>query len=95
VSPDKKNNLSNQEVLVQLDFSENYTFIAQNAAHFILIMIRVRFFLLLFIINLKHFSTISMSDCTTHDVTGVYIMQQKLIPEIQGLSQSKKDYTIC
>ena len=28
---DKKNNLLPQEVLIQLDFSENYAFVAQNA----------------------------------------------------------------
>ncbi|EFN62014.1 hypothetical protein EAG_10159, partial [Camponotus floridanus] len=85
---EKKNNLSDEEVLVQLDFSENYSFTVQDAAqafHFnndqSTIFPAVVYYKSEG--NVQHFSTVCMSDCTTHDATAVYIMQQKLIPEIR------------
>lgn len=84
---DKKNNLSNGEVLVQLDFSENYAYVAQNAAqqfHYNNDQCSIFPAVVYYKSKgqLQHRSYLSMSDCTTHDAAAVYLMQKKLVPEI-------------
>lgn len=72
-SYEMKNKISENEVLVQLNFAENYAFVAQNAS--ISIMIKAQFFRMMFFYKSghewKHFSTLAMSECTIHDVTAV------------------------
>lgn len=84
---EKKNNLSAGEVLVQLDFSENYAYVAQNAAqqfHYNNDQCTIFPAVVYYKSEdeLKHFSYVAMSECTTHDAAAVYLIQKKLVPEI-------------
>lgn len=85
---EKKNNLSAKEVLVQLDFAENYAYVAQNAAqafHYRNDQSTIFPAVIYYKSDdkIRHFSIVLMSECTTHDATAVYIMQQKIVPKIR------------
>lgn len=92
---DKKENLRGDEILLQCDFAENYAYVAQNAAQaFHYNNDQCSVFTVAFYYRsskeLKHHSIILLSDCTTHDATAVYLMQQKVIPEIKKVCPKVK-----
>ena len=86
----RKENVKENEVLVQCDFSENYAYVAQNAVqafhynndqcsiHSVIFYYRCGD-------ELKHSGSILLSDSTTHDTAFVYIMQQTIIPLIKTI----------
>lgn len=92
---EKKKNLTKHEVLVQLDFSENYAYVAQNAAqgfHYNNNQCTIFPAVVYYKSEdeIKHISTLSMSECITHDATAVYCMQKKLVDEIRKLKPRVK-----
>lgn len=97
---DKKENLGENEVLLHCDFAENYAYVAQDAAQaFHYNNDQCSVFTVSFYYrsgkDLKHQSIILLSDCTTHDATAVYLMQQKVIPEIKKVCpRVKKMYYV-
>lgn len=85
---ERKENLQEDEVLLQCDFSENFAYIAQNAAqafHYNNEQCTVHTVVFYYKRNneIKHQSVILLSDSTVHDTAAVYIMQQKVIPFIK------------
>lgn len=85
---EKKEKLNDSEVLLHCDFAENYAYVAQDAAQaFHYNNDQCSVFTVAFYYRssnkLEHHSIILLSDCTTHDATAVYLMQQKVIPEIK------------
>lgn len=82
----KKDNLEG-EVLIQLDFAENYAFVVQDAAqafhfnndqctiHTIVYYYRAEK-------ELKHRCMIVLSDCLAHDTVAVYIIQKMLLQKM-------------
>lgn len=90
-----KENLTEDTVILHCDFSENYAYTAQNAApafHFFNDQVTVHAAVLYYRSGseVKHQSFILLSECTSHDVTAVYILQQTLIPEIKKLCPKAK-----
>lgn len=86
----KKVNLQEDEVLLQCDFAENYSYVLQDAAQgFHYNNDQCTVFTVLFYYRsgeqLEHQSIILLSDSTTHDATAVYIMQQNVIPIIRKI----------
>ncbi|KAJ8685651.1 hypothetical protein QAD02_021444 [Eretmocerus hayati] len=74
--------------MVHSDFSENFAYVAQDAAprfHYNIDQCTVLPVVVYYRTEngIEHFSVVLLSDCSTHDATAVYIMQQKLIPEIR------------
>lgn len=83
-----RENLQKHEVLVHTDFSENFAFVVQNAAqafHYNNNQCTVHPVLFYYKSDTEilHKSFILLSDCTSHDVTAVYIMQKKIIEKIK------------
>ena len=97
---DKRENLKENEILLHCDFAENYAYVAQDAAQaFHYNNDQCSVFTVAFYYRsnteLKHHNMILLSDCTTHDATAVYLMQQKVIPIIKMLCpKSTKIYYI-
>lgn len=86
----KKENLQEDEVLLQCDFAENYAYVLQDAAQgFHYNNDQCTVFTVLFYYRfggqLEHQSIILLSDSTTHDAAAVYIMQQNVIPIIRQI----------
>lgn len=84
----KKKNLGEQEVLVVLDFSENYKYFVQDASqafHFNNSQCTVFPVVYYYKKNseLSHKSLIFLSDSTRHDTSAVYTIQNQLIPHIK------------
>lgn len=82
-----KNNLKPNEGVLEIDFSENYAYVAQNAAqqfHYNNDQCSIFSCVLNYKEGqeVKHCSFILLSDCTTHDTTAVYLAQTHLIPAI-------------
>ena len=87
---DRKTKLNNHEVLVHTDFSENFSYVVQNAAqqfhynnnqatiHPVVIYYRNKE-------EIICSSHVLISDSTTHDTAAVHVMQEVLIPEIKRL----------
>lgn len=85
---DKKNNLDEGEVLVVLDFSENYKYFVQDASqafHFNNTQCTVFPVVYYYKDNsvLQHKSLVFLSDSTRHDTAAVYTVQKMLIPHIK------------
>lgn len=84
----KKENLREDEVLFQSDFTENYAYVVQDTAQaFYYNNDQCTVFTVLFYYRsgkkMEHYSIILLSDCTTHDAAAMYMMQQMIIPEIK------------
>jgi len=91
----RKDNLSGNEVLVQCDFSENYAYIAQDAAQAFyynnnLCTVHPAIVYYKCGTELKHCNFIALSDSTTHDTAAVYILKKFLIPEIKKIVSNVK-----
>lgn len=91
----KKIDLRNGEVLVMFDFSENYSYIAQDASqafHFNNQQCTV--FPAIYYYKekseLKHQSCIFLSDSVRHDTAAVYTIQKQLMPEIKKTVKNVK-----
>lgn len=85
---DKKENLKEDEVLLQCDFAENYAYVIQDAAQaFHYNNDQCSVFTVVFYYRLKNeiqsCTIILLSNCTTHDAAAVYIMQEKVIPVVK------------
>lgn len=85
---DKKKTLDEGEVLVVLDFSENYKFSVQDASqafHFNNTQSTVFPVVYYYKENgsIKHKSLVFLSDSTRHDTAAVYTVQKVLIPHIK------------
>lgn len=92
---ERKNNLKEDEVLVQFDFSENFKYVVQNAAQAFhynndQCTVHPAVFYYRSGEELKHSSLVLLSDCTTHDTAAVYIMQTTLIPVIKEVHPKVK-----
>lgn len=86
---DLKNNLKPYEGLLEMDYSENYTYVVQNAAqqfHYNNDQCSIYVAVLYYRVGqeLKHCSFVLLSECTTHDTTAVYLSQTYLIPAIRS-----------
>lgn len=84
---DLKNNLKSNEGLLEMDYSENYKYVVQNAAqqfHYNNDQCSIHVVILYYKEEqeLKHCSFVLLSDCTTHDTTAVYLSQTYVIPAI-------------
>lgn len=84
----KKDNLVEGEVLIQLDFAENYAFVVQDAAqafHFNNDQCTVHTIIYYYRTEkeLKHRCMVVLSDCLAHDTVAVYIIQKMLLQKIQ------------
>lgn len=91
----KKDNLDDGEVLVILDFSENYKYIAQDASqafHFNNTQCTVLPVVFYYKegTEIKHQSLIYLSESTKHDTAAVYTMQKMLIPYLTANLDVKK-----
>lgn len=76
---ERKSNLQEGEVLVYSDFSENYAYVAQDAAqafHYNSDQCTVHPVVIYYKEgnNIAHHSFVFLSECTTHDTTAVYTM---------------------
>lgn len=85
-----KDNLKEDEAIVQCDFSENFSFVAQDAAqgfHYNNDQCTVHPAVVYYKHEgeLKHCSIILLSDCNIHDTSAVYLLQQTVIPIIKKL----------
>lgn len=92
---ERKENLNKGEVLVQSDFSENYLYIAQDAAQAFhynneQCTIHPVVFYYKSGSNIKHCSIVLLSNSTVHDVAAVYIMQEIVIHEIRKVCSDVK-----
>lgn len=92
---EKKENLLHGEVLVMFDFSENYSYVVQNASqafHFNNNQCTV--FPVIYYYRegseIKHQSCIFLSDSIKHDTAAVATIKKKLILEIRGKVKSLK-----
>jgi len=88
-------NLNDDEVLVQMDFAENYAYVAQDAAqafHYNNDQCTVVPVCCYYKSGneIKHSSLIFLSDSTIHDTASVYLIQQNIIPEIKKLCPKVK-----
>jgi hypothetical protein len=82
-----KNNLIEGEVLVICDFSENYSFVMQDAAqgyHWNNAQATVHPFVAYFKENseLKHTSFVVISECLRHDTVAVHLFKKKMIEHL-------------
>lgn len=85
---DKKKNLGTEEVLVVLDFSENYKYVVQDASQaFHFNNTQCTIFPVVYYYKdsseLKHKSLVFLSDSTRHDTAAVYTVQKLLIPHMK------------
>jgi len=90
-----KQNLKNGEVLVMFDFSENYSYVVQDASqafHFNNQQCTVFPVIYYYKENseLKHKSCIFLSDSLKHDTSAVFTIQKQLIPEIKKTIKNVK-----
>lgn len=90
-----KTQLLDKQVLVTLDFAENYKYVAQDAVqafHFNNDQCTVFTVVCYFKgeSKIEHKSFIFLSDCTQHDTSAVYTVQRLLIPELKKLLQVEK-----
>lgn len=79
-----KENLSESEVAVVCDFSENYSFVLQDEAqsyHWNSAQATVHPFVIYYREenNVRHFSFVIISDCLQHNTVAVHLFQKKLI----------------
>ena len=79
-----KSTLKPNELLVQADFSENYSFILQDSSqgfHLNNSQATVRPFVVYYknLEEERHLSYVVTSDCLNHDTIAVYLFQRKLI----------------
>lgn len=80
-----KSSLKDTEVLVQCDFSENYSFVLQNAAqgfHWNKKQATIHPFVIYFKNSngdLAHYTFVAISDCLSHDTVAVKLFIDKLI----------------
>jgi len=84
---EKKENLCEDEVIVMFDFSENYSYVCQNASqafHFNNDQCTVFPVIYYYKENseLKHKSNVFLLESLKHDTAAVYTVQTLLIPEI-------------
>lgn len=84
----RKSKLSQSEVMVHFDFSENYPYVAQDASqafHYNNDQSTVFPVIYYYKKNseIVHRSCIFLSECTKHDTAAVYTVLQQLIPEIK------------
>ncbi|KYN18869.1 hypothetical protein ALC57_08809, partial [Trachymyrmex cornetzi] len=91
----RKANLCAGEVLVTLDFSENFKYVVQNASqgfHYNNDQCTVFTVVYYFLGDgeLKHKSLVFLSDSTTHNAAAVYTIQGLLLPEIKKHVEVKK-----
>ncbi|KAL7293538.1 hypothetical protein TKK_0012981 [Trichogramma kaykai] len=91
----KKNKLAPGEILLVLDFSENYKFVAQHAAqafHFNNDQATIFPVVYYYVKNsvLCHKSLIFISECTKHDTAAVYTIQKLLVPYLKRNHNPKK-----
>ncbi|KYQ54441.1 hypothetical protein ALC60_06673 [Trachymyrmex zeteki] len=91
----KRENLNDGEVLVVLDFSENYKYVVQDASqafHFNNDQCTVFPVVYYYKENqeIKHKSIVFLSDSTRHDTASVYTIQKMLIPHIKKILDVKK-----
>ena len=91
-----KTNLSLGSVIIHTDFSENYAFVAQDAAqafHYNNSQCTVHP-VVCYYKNYEgetcHNSFVLLSDCTTHDTVAVYVMQKLVTPEIKKIYPNLK-----
>lgn len=86
----RKETLQRGEVLVHMDFSENYAFVAQDAAqsfHFNNNQCSVHPVVYYYRdeqMQLKHKSLVVLSDCLHHDTSAVYLAQKIVIDHIKS-----------
>jgi len=76
-----KQSLNPAEVVVSADFSENYSFVLQDAAqgfHWNNSQSTIHPFVIYFH-DLSHASFVVISDCMSHDTIAVYLFQKRLI----------------
>lgn len=90
-----KNNLKKGEVLVVLDFSENYKYVVQDALqafHFNNTQCTIFPVVCYYIENseVKHINLIFLSDSTQHDTAAVYTVQKMLVPYLKDQLNAKK-----
>lgn len=91
----RKINLSDNKVLVTLDFSENYKYVIQDAVqafHYNNDQCTIFTVVCYFKQDskLEHKSFVFLSDSTQHDTSAVYTIQGHLIPEIKKLLEVKE-----
>ena len=89
---DRKASLKAGEILIIADFSENYSFILQDAAqgfHWNNDQAIVHPFICYFRneTHLEHVNFVVISDCLKHDTVAVYLFQRKLIKELKKISK--------
>jgi len=87
---ERKENLQNDEVLVQLDFAENFAYVAQDAAQaFHYNNDQCTLVTIVFYYNagqeIRHHSAVVLSDSTTHDTAAVYCTQKIILPLIKKI----------
>lgn len=93
-----RSNLKAGEVLVQLDFSENYAFLVQDAAqvfHYNNDQCTVHPIVYYYSTEdkvIQHQSIILLSDSLTHDTDAVFLSQQLLIDHIKKRCKAEKIY---
>ena len=80
----RKTSLQTGEILVTADFSENYSFILQDASqgfHWNNSQATIHPFVAYFVDlgELQHLSNVIISDCLHHDTTAVYLFQKCFI----------------
>ena len=89
-----KTNLQPGEFLVTVDFSENYSFILQDAAqgfHWNNSQATLHPFIAYFVDSeeLCHLSYVIISDCLHHDTVAVYLFQKSFIEFLKGVLPEK------
>ena len=85
---DCKSSLQQGEALITADFSENYSFVLQDAAqgyHWNNSQATVHPFLIIYKDSEKlcHFSFVVISDCLHHDTVAVYLFQKSLMEHLK------------
>lgn len=86
-----KDNLKDGEVVIHTDFSENYAYIAQDAAqafHYNNDQCTVHPMVCYYKSGemVSHKCFVILSECTTHDSAAVYMMQRLIVPELKKIS---------
>ncbi|KYN27429.1 hypothetical protein ALC57_03185 [Trachymyrmex cornetzi] len=91
----RKDTLRDDEIIVELDFAENYAFIVQEAAqafHFNNDQCTIHTIVYYYRsgAEVKHQSVVALSDCLSHDTTAVYVIQKILLQRVQEKHNVKK-----
>jgi len=91
----QKDTLRDGEILIQLDFAENYAFVVQDAAqafHFNNDQCTLHTIVYYYRSGnqIRHRSMVVLSDCLSHDTVAVHIIQEMILKEITKKCAVKK-----